>query len=83
MNKTFLIALVGMLPLTSNAATVVQTFTYNADLVLIDSAITGTGDTSYTSDPSTNPTLTAQPFDTTLGTLESFTVNFSVIYAFS
>lgn len=63
------------------AATVVQTFTYDSTDVLIDSAVVGTDETFYqVSDGSTDPILLAQPFDSSLGTLESFTISLALDY---
>lgn len=58
-----------------------QTFTYAADLVLIDSAVTGTGDTFYNVPAGvTDPTLTVQPFAGNPSDLISFTVTYNLIY---
>jgi hypothetical protein len=60
---------------------VVQTFTYLTDTAIIDSSVVGTGGTSYSvTDGSTDPVLTALPFNSLLGTLESFTVDFALTY---
>lgn len=65
----------------AGAATVVQTYTYLSDTAIIDSNVVGTGDTSYSvTDGSTDPVLVAQPFNSLLGTLVSFTVDFALTY---
>lgn len=67
--------------LPASAATVVQTFTYLSDEILIDSSVVGTGNPSYSlNDGSKDPVLSAQPFNSLLGTLESFTVTFALTY---
>lgn len=63
------------------AASVAQISNYDSTVVLIDSNVVGVGGTSYSvTDGSTDPILLAQPFDASLGTLQSFNVSLALNY---
>lgn len=73
--------MLGISAIPTSASTVAQTFTYDSTVVLIDSSIVGTGATFYSiTDGSTDPVLLAQPFDSSLGTLQSFSVLLALDY---
>lgn len=73
--------MLGISAIPTSASTVVQTFNYDSTVVLIDSSVVGTGATFYNiTDGSTDPLLLAQPFDNSLGTLQSFSVLLALDY---
>ena len=82
MKKQLTLLAISLLAATAALAEITtQTFTYLADLVLIDSAVTGTGGTFYSVPAGvTDPTLTVQPFAGNPSSLISFTVTYDLIY---